>query len=81
MVYLDGSGSRESTRRAHTTIHTAETEAAIGRTYSPVQLRKRVRNAAARILLSARRITVLVPADVSHYRSPLIRIEQLPAFT
>jgi hypothetical protein len=57
-------------------------EDATGRTHSLVQFRERVMKVAARILLSARRITVVVPAAAARYWQPLLaRLERLPAFT
>lgn len=57
-------------------------EDATGRTHSIVQFRERVMKVAARVLLSARRITVVVPAAACRYWQPLLaRLEQLPTFT
>lgn len=57
-------------------------EDATGRTHSLIQFRERVMKVAARVLLSARRITLVVPAAASRYWQPLLaRLERVPAFT
>jgi hypothetical protein len=57
-------------------------EEATGRTHSLVQFRERVMKVAARVLLSARRITVVVPAAASRFWQPLLAsLEHLPAIT
>ena len=57
-------------------------EDATGETHSIVQFRERVLKVAARILLSAKRVTFVVPAAAARYWRPLLhRLEQMPAFT
>ena len=57
-------------------------QAATGRSHSLVQFRDRGMKVAVRVLLSARRITVVVPAAAARLWHPLLTsLEQLPAFT
>jgi len=57
-------------------------EAATGRSHSLVQFRERVMKVATRVLLSARRITFVIPAAAARYWQPLLaRLKQIPVFT